>query len=143
MACREDRGAVLERHAHHLGSAIGSYSHLVANGGCPEVSGRHEACIAGRTDGLNGLVVSTIDFLSVFHKVVAGNAVYGGHAAGIDAGVADGGDGWDVGQGGILASVALAEHSPESALGVAFLIAVEIVPPHLVDDDAHHELGTL
>ena len=70
-----------------------------ANGGCPEVSGRHEACIAGRTDGLNGLVISTIDFLSVFHKVVAGNAVYGGHAAGIDAGVADGGDGWDVGQG--------------------------------------------
>ena len=39
VACREDRGAVLERHAHHLGSAIGSYSHLVANGGCPEVLG--------------------------------------------------------------------------------------------------------
>lgn len=25
--------------------------------------------------------------------------MFGGHAAGIDAGVADGGDGWDVGQG--------------------------------------------
>ena len=69
--------------------------------------------------------------------------MYGGHAAGIDAGVADGGDGWDVGQGGVLAGVALAEHSPESTLCVVFLIAVEIVPPHLVDDDAHHELGTL
>ena len=55
--------------------------------------------------------------------------------------MSDGSDGWDVRYLAVFYAEAFAEHSLKSALTIARIITIEIVPSHLVDHNAHHELG--
>ena len=48
-----------------------------------------------------------------------------------------------IGEHGVFARKALAEHSPEASLAISVLIAVEVIPSHLVNHYAHHQFGTL
>lgn len=57
--------------------------------------------------------------------------------------VADGSHRRYIGEHGGFARKALAEHSPEASLAISVLIAVEVIPSHLVNHYAHHQFGTI
>ena len=67
----------------------------------------------------------------------------GRHRTGENRGMSHAGDRWDVVDHGVLAAVALVEHSFETTLAIQVIVAVEIIPTHLVNNDAHYEFGAV
>ena len=55
----------------------------------------------------------------------------------------DGGNRWNIRNTGVFAREALVEQSLESTFTIALLIAIEIIPSHLVNHDAHYQFGAL
>ena len=76
MSGRKDGSAVFQRHANDLGAVVGGKAQLVADGCRPQIAWRHVACLSIGAYGFHGVVAHAVDNLSVFHKGVAGNAVY-------------------------------------------------------------------
>ena len=62
---------------------------------------------------------------------------------GIDRGVADGGDCGDVVNQTVVARIAVVYHPAETRFAELVVVAVEILPSHLIDNNAHDQLGTL
>ena len=89
------------------------------------------------------MVFARRHFLAIDVKVVASNAVQGGHRASIVAGVSDGGDGGQIVNHLVVAAEAFVHQTLEAALAKLVIILGEIVPTHLVNDDAYHQLGAL
>ena len=67
----------------------------------------------------------------------------GGSGAGINAGVADAGDGGHVVDHAVLAGVAFVDEAFQSAIDKVLIVIVEVVPAHLVDDESDDELRAL
>ena len=141
MACGKNGGAVLERYANDLRLPRSGGLQFVADGGHPQVAGRHLAFLGGGAHGLHGGVAAAVGHAVAFPEVVAGNAVDAGHRTGVERGVADGGHRGDVVNLAVLERVAFAEHAAETVVGVVVVEAVEIVPAHLVDGNAYHQFG--
>lgn len=140
----KDGGAVFEGDADYAGAEVGGEKELVRDGRRQEVAGGHVTSGGGAADGMGGGVAYAVNRFSrgLVDPVVAGDAVDGGDGAGEDGGVADGGIGGEVVDVGVFTGEAFGEEAAESAGGVAGGVAVEVVPAHLVDDDADDEAGT-
>ena len=67
----------------------------------------------------------------------------GRNGTGPDRRVADGCNRRDIRNLAVFYAESFAEHSLESAFAVAGVVAIEIIPSHLVDNDAYNELRAL
>ena len=81
------------------------------------------------------MVFARRHLLAIDIKVVASNAVQGGHRASIVAAVSDGGNGGQIVNHLVVAAEAFVHQTLEAALAKLVIIIGEIVPTHLVDDD--------
>ncbi len=133
---------VFKCHANHFGLAVGGNLHFVANGSDPQIARRHLSCLACSANWFHGTVVRTVHFLSVLHEFVSCNAVYRRYATCIYAGVTDGCDRRHIRQARVFTRKALSKQSFETTVTVATLIAVQIVPPHLVYHNAYYKSWT-
>ena len=143
MTCRKNGSTVFQCHAHYLGSAVGCNLHLISESRNPEVSGRHQARLAVGAHRLHGFIIRAIHLLAILHKIVSGDSVDRRHTACIETSMTDGGNRWNIRNTGVFAREALVEQSLESTFSVALLIAIEIIPSHLVNHDAHYQFGAL
>ena len=143
MACREDGCSVFQGYTNHLRAVVGSQTEFIADGGYPQIARRHLASLAVRTYRVDGIVGSTIYYLSILHEVISCNSVDGRNGTGPDRRVADGCNRRDVRNLAVFYAESFSEHSLESAFAVAGVVAIEIIPSHLVDNDAYNELRTL
>ena len=143
MTCRKDGSTVLQCHTHHFGSAIGCNLHLVAKGSNPEISWRHQARFTVGTHCFHGFIIRAIHLLTILYEVISGDSVDGRHTTGIETSMTDGGNRWNIRDSGVFARKSLVEQSLESTFSIAFLIAIEIIPSHLVNHDAHYQFGAL
>ena len=117
---------------------------LVADGGSHHVAGRHLAFGAVAAHGLHRGVGAAVDLVAVDVEVVAADAVEGGRGSGIGRGVANGGHRGHVVDETVVAGEALVDKAAEASVGLeAVVVAREIVPPHLVHHNAHHEAWAL
>ena len=143
MSGRENGGTVFERNAIYLALEVGGHLQFIADGGGQEPVGRFHATLVVGAHALHLVVFAAINLLSVFHEIVGGNAMDGRHRTGENRGMSHAGDRWDVVDHGVLAAVALVEHSFETTLTIQVIVAVEIIPTHLVNNDAHYEFGAV
>ena len=143
MTGRKDGSTVFQCHTHHLGSAIGCNLHLVAEGGNPQISRRHQARLAVGTHRFHGFIIRAIHLLAILHEIVSGDSVDGRYTTGIETSMTDGCNRWNIRDSGVFARKSLVEQSIESAFSIALLIAIEIIPSHLVNHNAHYQLGAL
>ena len=143
MSGRKNGSTVFQGHTHHLGSAVGCNLHLIAEGGNPEISRRHQARLAVGAHRLHGFIIRAIHLLAILHKIVSGDSVDRWHTTGIETSMTDGGNRWNIRNTGVFAREALVEQSLESTFTIALLIAIEIIPSHLVNHDAHYQFGAL
>ena len=143
MTCRKDGSTVFQGHTHHLGSAVGCNLHLIAESGNPEISRRHQARLTVGAHRFHGFIIRAIHLLTILHKIVSGDSVDRRHTTGIETSMTDGCNRWNIRDSGVLAREALVEQSLESTFSIAFLIAIEIIPSHLVNHNAHDQLWAL
>ena len=143
MTCRKNGSTVFQCHAHYLSSAVGCNLHLISESRNPEVSGRHQARLAVGTHCFHGFIIRAIHFLAILHKIVSGDSVDRRHTACIETSMTDGGNRWNIRNSGVFARETLVEQSLESTFTIALLIAIEIIPSHLVNHDAHYQFGAL
>jgi len=143
MAGREDGSAVFDSYANHLAAVVGGEAKFIADGGCPHVARRLVSGLSIRTDRLHGIILRAVSYLAILHEVVAGDAVDGRNGTCIDRGVTDGGDRRNVRDATVLATESFVQESLETTLAVASLIAIEIIPTHLVNNQSHDQLWTL
>ena len=143
MTGREDGCSVFQGNTNHLRAVVGSQTEFIADGCYPQIARRHLASLAVRTYRVDGIVCSTIHNLSILHEVVACNSVDGRNGTGPDRRVADGCNRRDIRNLAVFYAESFAEHSLESAFAVAGVVAIEIIPSHLVDNDAYNELRAL
>ena len=143
MTCRKNGSTVFQCHSHYLGSAVGCNLHLISESRNPEVSRRHQARLAVGAHRLHGFIIRAIHLLAILHKIVSGDSVDRRHTACIETSMTNGGNRWNIRNTGVFAREALVEQSLESTFTIAFLIAIEIIPTHLVNHDAHYQFGAL
>ena len=143
MTCRKDGSTVFQGHTHHLGSAVGCNLHLVAKGSNPEISWRHQARLTVGPHRFHGFIIRAIHLLTILYEVVSGDSVDGRNTACIETSMTDGGNRWNIRNTGVFAREALVEQSLESTFTIALLIAIEIIPSHLVNHNAHYQFGAL
>ena len=77
--------------------------------------------------------------LAILHEVIAGNAVEGRYGTCIDGGMTDGGDGRDIRDAAVLVAVSLVQQSLEATLAITVLVAIEIIPTHLVNHQSYNQ----
>ena len=143
MSCRKDGSTVFQSHTHHLGSAVGCNLHLIAEGGNPEISRRHQARLTVGAHRFHGFIIRAIHLLTILHKIVSSDSVDRRHTTGIETSMTDGCNRWNIRDSGIFARKSLVEQAFESAFSIALLIAIEIIPSHLVNHNAHYQFGAL
>ena len=143
MSGRKNGSTVFQGHTHHLGSAVGGNLHLIAEGSNPEISRRHQACLAAGTHRFYGFIIRAIHLLAILHKIVSGDSVDRWHTTCIETSMTDGSNRWNIRNTCVFAREAFVEQSLESTFSIAFLIAIEIIPTHLVNHDAHYQFGAL
>ncbi len=143
MTCRKNGSTVFQCHSHYLGSAVGCNLHLISESRNPEVSRRHQARLAVGAHRLHGFIIRAIHLLAILHKIVSGDSVDRRHTACIETSMTDGGNRWNIRNTGVFARETLVEQSLESTFTIALLIAIEIIPSHLVNHDAHYQFGAL
>ena len=139
MTGREDGGTVLDGNADYLAAVVGGDAKFIADGGTPHVAWRFHARLAVGTNRFHGVVLSAVCLLAVLHEVVASDAMDGRNGACIDRGVTDGGDRRDIRDATILVAESLVQQTLESTLAITILIAIEVIPSHLVNYQSHHE----
>ena len=143
MTGREDGSSVFQGHAHHLRAVVGSQTEFISDGSYPQIARRHLARLAVCAHRVYGVVGGTVHNLSILHEVIASDSVDRRHGTGPDRRVADGCNRRDVRNLAVFYAESFSEHSLESAFTVAGVVAIEIVPSHLVNHDAHNQFWSL
>ena len=143
MTGREDGSSVFQGHAHHLRAVVGSQTEFIADGSYPQIARRHLARLAVRAHRVYGIISSTVHNLSILHEVISGDSVDRRNGTGPDRRVSDGCNRRDIRNLAVFHAESFAEHSLESAFAVAGVVAIEVIPSHLVDNDAYNELRAL
>ena len=146
MTGGQDGGAVLVADADDLRREVGMQSQLVADGRREHVARRHPALLARRRVGGNGgyrRVVGAVRRAAVNEEVVAADAVEGGRRTGIDRCVAYGRNGGEVVDEAVVARESGINQTAESVVRELVIVTREVVPAHLVDHDANHQLRLL
>ena len=143
MASGQYGCAVFERYAKHFRLVVGGNFKLVADGCCQHVVGRRLALCAFGAESLHGVVFAARHFLAVDVEAVASDAVERRCSAGVVARMADSGNGGHVVNHLVFAVESFAHHSLEASFAKLVVVVGEVVPAHLVEDDAHHEFRSL
>lgn len=140
MASRKDGGTVFQGYAYDFGLKVCCKHELVGDRRGKQVAWGHIAGRCGASDGLSRGVADAIDVFAggLVDPVIAGDAVNGRDGAREDGAVADGGERREVADVGIFAGEAIVEEAFEAACSIAVVITIEVVPAHLVDDDADY-----
>ena len=139
LSGREDGGTVLHGYADDLRPEVGGHFEHVADGGCRHLAGRHLSGTALTAHALHGVVGAAVGEASVHVEVVAGDAVEGRCGSGVDAGVSDTCHGGHVVDEGVVAVEAFVDESAQTSLFVFVVVDIEVVPPHLVDDESYDQ----
>ena len=144
VACGEDGGAILDSYTDGLRAEVRSDAQLIGDGRSEEVAGRHlPADAVGYTYRAYRRVLRAVDGVAILEEVIPCDTVDRGDTTRVDGAVADSGIGGDVVDAGILAVEALREEALEATLDEASLIAVEVVPRHLVDHHRDDDAGAV
>ena len=145
MAGGEDGGTVLHGNAEDARLEVVAQAQLVADGVAEHVAWRAESGTGVAAYALYVVVAAAVGpgAEGVVVEVVAADAVEGWRGTGVDAGVADGGDGGHVVDHAVLAGVAFVDEAFQSAVDKVLIVIVEVVPTHLVDDKSDDELRAL
>ena len=143
MARRQNGCTVLNSHAEHLGLEVGGLAQHVAYSGAEHVVGRHLSRLRCSAYALHRGVVAAVYHLVAVAEVVRCNAVSGRTGSSIDAGVSHTRYGRHIVEHLVVARESLVDETLHSALAELVVIVVEIVPTHLVDNDAYHQLRAL
>ena len=139
MSGRQNGCAVFQRHSDGLRLEIGSQSELVTHRGDQRVAWRHLPCIARGAHRLHGAVLTAVSLPAVDVEVVACNACKSGRGTGIDATVSGSRHCRYVVIVRVVAVITFCDESFQTVVAEFVVIAVEIVPSHLVNHDAHHQ----
>ena len=142
-ASRQDGSTVFIADANDLGTEVGVEAQLVADGRGQQQMGRRLAFLAVGAHGAHGGVLDATHRLAIDIERVAADAVIGWGSAGIDGAVANGGDGGHIVDEAVVHRIALGDQALQSAVIKLVVIAREVVPAHLVDHHANHQLGSL
>ena len=143
MARRQNGCTVLYSHAENLGLEVCSLAQHVAYSGAEHVVGRHLCRLRCSAYALNRGVVAAVNHLVAVAEVVRGDAVSGWSGSSIYAGVSHTRYSRHVVEHLVVARESLVDEALHSALAELVVIVVEIVPTHLVDNDAYHQLRAL
>ena len=139
MAGREDGGTVFIAHADDLRLEVGMQAQLVADGCGQHIARRHLALLlVVGTDDVDRRVVGAVDLTAVFEEVVAADAVERRRGAGIDGRVAYRRYRRDIVDQAVVAGKALTYQPPEAVVGKLVVVTRQVVPAHLVYDDAYY-----
>ena len=144
VTSREDGGTVLDGDTDGFRAEVRSDAQLIGDGRRQEVARGHLSAEAvGSSHGADGGILRAVDGVAVLEEVIPCNTVEGGDATGVDGAVPDGGVGREVVDARVLAVEALRKQSLEAAFYEASLIAVKVVPGHLVDHHRDHQSGAI
>ena len=144
VTCGEDGGAVLDSDTDSLRAEVRSDTQLVGDGRREEVAGRHLPADAVRYPyRAYRRVLRAVDGVAILEEVIPCDTVDRGDTTRVDGAVPDSGIGGDVIDAGILAVEALREEALEATLDEASLIAIEVVPRHLVDHHRDDDAGAV
>ena len=144
VACGKDGGAVLDSYADGLRAEVRSDTQLIGDGRREEIAGRHlPADAVGYTYRAYRRVLRAVDGVAILEEVIPCDTVDRGDTTGVDGAVPDSGIGGDVVDAGILAVEALREEALEATFDEASLIAIEVVPRHLVDHHRDDDAGAV
>ena len=141
MACRQDGGTVLESDAHSTALEVGGELQLVGNSSGDEVARRLASGLLVAADAAFAVILYAGHIPAVNQEVVACNAVEGGCRARVDSSMSGSGHRGHIVDDGVITPVAILEQGLEATL--APLIVIEVVPPHLVHNQAHNQFGPL
>ena len=144
VTSREDGSTVLDGDTDGLRAEVRSNAQLIGDGRRQEVARGHLSAEAvGSSHGADGGILRAVDGVAVLEEVIPCNTVECGDATGVDGAVPDGGVGREVVDARVLAVEALRKQSLEAAFDKASLIAVKVVPGHLVDHHRDHQSGAI